>query len=192
MKAKDNPFSVERVLKINYRLSDIDWDNLIQKLEAQQFRGAIVGQHGSGKTTLLEGLAKKLLPLNHSVKSLRLNSESPNFSPEFLDKFFSLLNKNDIVLLDGAEQLNFISWQYFKYKVKKAKGLIITTHKEGQLPTIYNCKTNYQLLNDILFELIGSQATNIKPSSKELFDKHQGNIRDVLREYYDIYAQFFH
>lgn len=189
MKAKDNPFSIQRILKIEYRLSEKEWKNLIKTLEKLNFSAAIIGQHGSGKTTLLDTLAKKLVSLNYNPKRLQLNTEFPNFPKGFLQIFSSSLTKNDIVLLDGAEQLNFLSWQYFKYIVKKARGLIITTHKQGRLPTLHKCEVSYQLLDEILFELIGTQAIKLQENSRKLFDKHQGNIRDVLREYYDIYAQ---
>jgi DNA replication protein DnaC len=189
MKAKDNPFSTEQISKIKYYLSETELENLIKRLKELNFYAALVGDHGSGKTTLLESIVIKLIELNYKPKLLRLNTEKPSFPKSFLREFSKSLKKTDIVILDGAEQLNFLSWQYFKYKVKNADGLIITTHKEGRLPTLYRCQTSYKILDKILLELLGIQAKDLEKNSQKLFDKHQGNIRNVLREYYDIYAQ---
>lgn len=189
MKAKDNPFSTQQISKIKYYLSETELENLIKGLKELNFYAAIVGNHGSGKTTLLESIVIKLIELNYKPKLLRLNTEKPNFPKSFLREFSRSLKKTDIVILDGAEQLNFLSWQYFKYKIQNAGGLIITTHKEGRLPTLYKCEASYKILDQILFELLGIQAKKLEENSQKLFDKHQGNIRDVLREYYDIYAQ---
>ena len=59
-RACDNPFAVHRVLRERYRLSAVQWQALLARLERLGWRAAIVGPHGSGKTTLLEDLAGRL------------------------------------------------------------------------------------------------------------------------------------
>jgi len=60
MKARDNPFSSDRILGIRYRLQDLTWEQLWLRLADMDYRGALVGPQGSGKTTLLEDLASAL------------------------------------------------------------------------------------------------------------------------------------
>jgi hypothetical protein len=61
VKARDNPFAVERVLGIHYRPQDGTWDDLLARLTALDYRAAIVGGHGTGKSTLLDDLAVWLI-----------------------------------------------------------------------------------------------------------------------------------
>jgi hypothetical protein len=60
MRARDNPFSADRVLAVRYRPQGTTWDALMARLAALGWRAAIVGPKGSGKTTLLEDLAPRL------------------------------------------------------------------------------------------------------------------------------------
>jgi len=60
MRARDNPFSTDRVLRVRYRPQGVTWDALLERLEALGWRAAIVGPEGSGKTTLLEDLRPRL------------------------------------------------------------------------------------------------------------------------------------
>ena len=52
--ARDNPFAVDRVLKVRYRVQSGTWAEFFQRWAAAGYRGAVVGPEGSGKTTLLE------------------------------------------------------------------------------------------------------------------------------------------
>jgi ABC-type lipoprotein export system ATPase subunit len=56
LRAKDNPFAVDRIGQIRYEPAAESWENLLVRLAAMDYRGAIVGPCGSGKTTLCEDL----------------------------------------------------------------------------------------------------------------------------------------
>ena len=73
-RARDNPFAVHRVLRERYRLSAVEWQELIARLARLGWRGAIVGPHGSGKTTLLEDLAGRLEGQGWRTHWLRFNA----------------------------------------------------------------------------------------------------------------------
>ncbi|MFC1760733.1 hypothetical protein ACFL6U_01475 [Planctomycetota bacterium] len=60
LRAKDNPFAIDRVHQIRYDPPGTSWDNLLGHLAGMQYRGAIVGACGSGKTTLSEDLQTHL------------------------------------------------------------------------------------------------------------------------------------
>jgi hypothetical protein len=211
MKARDNPFGATRVLAaIRYtdpaRDHEADGDDrngavaLLPRLEALGYRAAIVGPHGSGKTTLLEDLEHVLANRKFRLTHVRLDTENPRLPRDWRFRFrFRLplrsrssaerlrLGANDIVCLDGAEQLGPIAWMWFRWQARRAGGLIVTTHRSGRLPTLVNCTTNVTLLDRIISRLAPRRLATAPPAA-ELFTRHRGNLRNALRELYDVYA----
>src|SRR5687768_5966208 len=110
MKAKDNPFKTDSVLGVRYRLRDRSWGELLEQLKQLGYRAAIVDPHGSGKTTLLEDLEPHLASLGFSVIHLRLDDEMRSFERGFLRRLFRTLSERDVLLFDGAEQMNQFVW----------------------------------------------------------------------------------
>lgn len=189
MKAKDNPFKTDSVLGVRYRLRDRSWGELLEQLRQLGYRAAIVGPHGSGKTTLLEDLEPRLASLGFNVIHLRLDDETRRFERGFLRRLFRTLGERDLLLFDGAEQMNQFAWLRFKRGTKRAAGLIVTSHSHGRLPTLIECRTSSELLCEIIRELIGDEAEARCGMTEKLHAKHEGNLRDALREMYDMYSE---
>lgn len=203
MKARDNPFRVARVLSaIRYEIPAGDDDvrgdvrggglgagavSLLSRLEALRYRAAIVGPHGSGKTTLIEDLEGVLAGRGFRVTHVRLDTDGPRLPREWRT-MARRLDASDIVCLDGAEQLGAISWRRFRWSTRRAGGLIVTTHKPGRLTTLIECATSVGLLHRIMQRLAPAAAPPAVPRADELFVRHHGNIREALRELYDVYA----
>ena len=185
MRARDNPFSTDRVLKIRYRPRGWTWDELLDRLKQLHYRAAIVGPEGRGKTTLLEDLEPHLRSRGFGVRHLRLTGERPAFDRHWLRDFFATTTEKDILLFDGAEQLNRLAWWRFRRVARRAGGLVVTSHRPGLLPTLVECETDAALLGDILHDLLPDGAPD---DTAALFDRHHGNLRDALRELYDTYA----
>jgi GTPase SAR1 family protein len=191
MRARDNPFATNRVLRIRYALPDDDWHGLLTRLAQQRFRGAIVGPHGAGKTTLLEDLREQLEARGMPVVPLRLDTAKPSFARAELDACFATATPDHVICLDGAEQLTRVGWTLFERRARRARGLVITSHHAGRLPTLYTCATSEHLLDDIVSRLLTPalrEQPAALPTSRELFVRHRGNLRDALREMYDWYA----
>ena len=192
MKARHNPFRAERVLQVRFRLDAIEpnlsWEALTTRLEALDWRGALVGPEGSGKTTLLEDLEAPLTARGLRVRHLRLSREAPSFAPGFLAQFYDSLMPNDCVLFDGAEQMSRLAWRRFERESRRAAGLVVTTHRAGLLPALAQCQTSPQLLRAILVQLLGDDAAQWDDEIETLWARHDGNLRLALRELYDVYA----
>lgn len=187
MRARDNPFSVERVLRIRYRPLTCAWDQLLEQLQSYRYRAAIVGAHGSGKTTLLEDLEERLRPRFGAIR-LRLDHSRPRFLPGELEQLAKRVSPQQMVFFDGAEQLGTWGWRRLLRATQPAAGLVITTHRPGRLPTLLHSQTTCDLLESMVQELLPADLEVRRVTLESLFRKHRGNLRDVLRELYDWYA----
>ncbi|MBI5385572.1 MAG: hypothetical protein HZA90_12910 [Verrucomicrobia bacterium] len=189
MRACDNPFSTDRVQGVRYRPVGATWKDLLSRLDALDFRAAIVGPKGTGKTTLLEDLAPRLRSLGFTPKPLRLDEEHRVFPDGFLPNFFADLGSRDIILLDGAEQLPRWHWWRFRRWSREGRGLIVTAHRPGLLPVLIECRTTPELLDGVLTELLGEVGPELRERGRRLFQQHRGNLREVLRSLYDDFAR---
>jgi hypothetical protein len=70
-------------------------------------------------------------------------------------------------------------------RARRARGLVITSHRTGLLPTLVECETSVPLLRAILDDL---HPEHVGDSAEDLFTRHRGNVRDALRELYDVCA----
>jgi hypothetical protein len=237
MRARDNPFSTDRVLRVRYRPQGVTWDALMARLEALGWRAAIVGPEGAGKTTMLEDLQPRLAargfathwlgvePLEGRRKAGWKNIRGGD-PPSTRDCSFEAsaderlarhsaegakagapplghgvvprpggdgappLGPGDVVLLDGADALTWLAWQRLKRLARRAGGLVVTTHRPGRLPTLLTCETSPALLEEIVGALLGpAEAEAWRGRAEGLYAKHDGNIREVLREMYDHFGK---
>ncbi len=180
MRARDNPFTAQRVLGIRYRLAGTTWEELTARLEALRFRAALVGPHGHGKTTLLEDLGERLAARGLRVRTVTLHEGDHRLGAAQRKMLFHNLAPADVLLLDGAEQLGRLPWLELRTRTRAAGGLVITSHRPGLLPTLHHCRTTPGLLAEIVRDLGGDDG-----AAGELFERHAGNVRDALRAMYD-------
>ena len=184
MLARENPFAAERILNVRYRFNASSWREFREQLERQQFRGTIWGAKGSGKTTLLEDLARVLQTEGRAVHSLRFSGDHRPRLAELAHEL-SLVTATAVVLIDGAEQFTPWNWARLMIRLPPRCGLIITSHRRGWLQPLWHCETSLQLFDGVLQELLGDAWLRWRPRAHELFDVHDGNIRDALRGLYD-------
>jgi hypothetical protein len=175
MRARDNPFASHRIEAMAYRPQGTSWQALLRRLEELRYRAAIVGPHGSGKTTLLEALAARLAALDFVPQCAFLNDRSKRLPP------LGRLTRRHIVLLDGADHLPAMAWALLGLRLRTAGGLIITSHRAGMLPTLVQTTTSPNLLRELVQTLNPGQDRDIEA----LFRRHNGNVRNALRELYD-------
>ena len=179
--AHENPFAVERTDSLPFVVQGTNWDELLPRLQSMQWRGAIVGPHGHGKTTMLEELERRLEMRGECVARFTLNSADRKLP-------VAAFAAREVILLDGAEQLSPWAWRKFVWATRHARGLVITTHRHGRMPTWYECRTSPELLVSFLNRLAPNDIDTIYPIAERLLATHEGNIRMVLRCLYDHYA----
>lgn len=183
--ARDNPFAVHRVLRVRYRLDEAAWAGLFARLETTRGRGAIVGPHGAGKTTLLEDLVDRADAAGWRTHLVRLSEDVRRVPRAFWREIAPTLGPNDLVAVDGAEQLSPLTWWWLRWRARRAGLLLITAHRAGRLPVLRWCSTSPALLCEIT-EALGVPLARVEAGV--LHARHRGNLREALRELYDRWA----
>lgn len=190
MRPRDNPFRVQKVHELRYRLAGTTWEEVLERLEGLRFRAAVVGPHGHGKTTFLEELARHLAARGFRIRTATLRDGSRWLTAEQRRALFAGMTSRDLLVVDGAEQLSHPAWFHLRWRSRRAGGLVVTSHEPGLLPTLYECRTTPELLAGLVRDLLGpGGAETVQPAPEELFARHGGNLRDALRELYDVYAE---
>jgi energy-coupling factor transporter ATP-binding protein EcfA2 len=191
MRARENPFRTHRLERLAFRHASFGGVAALRERLAQMGRrGAIVGPHGSGKTTLLRELGTQLEAEGLRVSRRYLNAESdpPASARELLRQARSLCD-GDVRLFDGADQLPRFTWRRLVRAARRASGIVATAHGEGLLPTLVRTSTNAALLDELMQELVGDLARELRPLLRELFETHRGNLHEVLLALYDLAAR---
>ncbi|HYO07719.1 MAG TPA: hypothetical protein VER17_02000 [Tepidisphaeraceae bacterium] len=185
MKARDNPFAADRVeARVRYRPQGFSWPELLDRLATLRYRAAIIGPHGTGKTTLLEDLVPRLGGRGFRCRTVTLRTEARAVPRAAMQR----LGPDEMLLLDGAEQLSPLAWQLVRHRARRAGGLLITSHRPGRLPTLLETRPSADLLRDILADLL-DPATAERFDAAALLRRHDGNVREVLRELYETAAR---
>jgi hypothetical protein len=181
----DNPFASHRIEGLAYRFDGLDLRRLCRRLEDLGGRAAIVGPEGSGKTTLLEELASTL-PGEPVMVRIPASSHRPWRSAR--KQLPRPVTSRHAVLIDSSEQLGPLGWRRLMIATRRADILVATLHRPGMLPTLFDCRTDRDLLRDLVKELAAAEASLLEPTLDELFERHEGNLRLCFRELYDLYA----
>lgn len=182
--AQQNPFRTSQVESLPYIFLEGDWSLLLAQLAALEGRGAIVGPHGSGKTTLLENLKSTLERQGEPVTLLRLTSEYYKLSFQETWRLWRSSLRREWILLDGAEQLGGRAWLTLRLITHRARGVVITSHREGRLPTLWSTATQMHTVEALLAILEQGQTSVSASELRLLFNRHKGNVREIFRECY--------
>ncbi len=94
----------------------------------------------------------------------------------------------DVMLFDGADLLTAREWRRVVRDSARAGGLVVTAHREGLLPTVLRTRTTPEILETAVVAASGEGCAHFGVSASELWTRHSGNIRDALRELYDVCA----
>ena len=183
LRPADSPFASSRIDALEYRFRRGTLDELVARIQRHGGRGAIVGVHGSGKTTLIEEIAHEL---DGRILWVRLTAETSRPLDHARAALPISIDRHHTVLFDGAEQLGRLDWLRFRRTVRNAGTVVITCHTPGRLPTIHECRTDPELLRDLVTELAPDAVDAV--DLEALFHRHAGNIRLCFRELYDLYA----
>ena len=146
------------------------------------FQAEIVGLQGSGKSTLLAQLHEHLQKRSFKSHFVSLPQDRESYR-SLLRQAFQQSTAGCVILFDGIERLGFFQRRALIRRTR-ASGLVVTKHYRGKLPPLIQLRTSQQLMTQLLNDLDLDQPEIIQ-AGKLAFEKHQGNIRDALRDLYD-------
>jgi len=188
--AKDNPFTVQRTDAIPFDFRETHFENIeafAKHAETFSFRGAIVGGHGRGKTTLLCDLNSYFCKQGVDCKLVFLPREI-DLQRSAVQNLVRCGQGGAIVMIDGIERLSFFQRRQLIARSRVFAGFIATTHHFGRLRTLIRCRTSQGTLTAVL-DALELNRPEISTSATTLLSKHKGNLRLVLRDLYDQYAE---
>jgi hypothetical protein len=179
----DNPFASHRIDGLAFRAHGVQPSELLNRLRRLGGLATIVGPEGSGKTTLLEELTNHL---RDRAIVVRLPGSCPQPWATARDQLPKELNRGHTVLVDGGEQLGAVAWRRLLRRTSPAGGLVLTRHRPGGLPILVECRTDLELLRELVAELAPDHARDLDPLLPGLFERHAGNLRLCFRDLYDV------
>jgi hypothetical protein len=180
--AHANPYRSERVTALPWR--GVGLGRLWARLATCGWRAAIVGPHGSGKTTLLEALVADAPRRGLGARLIRLDGAPRHPGPS---AFLELLaaDATTVVAIDGGERLTAAGHVLVAAAARRARGLLVSRHSDGWLPSLVRTATSPELLAELVAELAPEDADRFAPDLTDLWRRHYGNLRACLGELYD-------
>lgn len=169
---------------------------LVAQLAGQDGWGQIVGPHGSGKSTLLAALVDALRASGCRlvVHTLRRGQRRPAAWPPPPD--------TQQLVIDGYEQLSWgWRWRIKAWCRRHGCGLLVTTHRDLGLPTLWTTTTDLPTLRKVVDHLLQhaspptakaagpDQAPFSEQELAAALTAAGGNLREALFRLYDLYPQ---
>jgi energy-coupling factor transporter ATP-binding protein EcfA2 len=161
---------------------------LLIKLESQNWRGAVVGPHGSGKSTLLESLKPLIATSGRTVLAIALRDRQRRLPHAFVDSIKSLTpSKNGVTIIDGFEQLGWMDRLFLRNLSRRSSnGLLTTTHRPTRIPTLIELAPNKALVEQLVVDLCAEVSTPV--TSEDVAASHAchgSNVREIFFDLYD-------
>ena len=94
-------------------------------------------------------------------------------------------------MVDGYEQLNrFARWRLRRTCRTARAGLLITTHRPANLPTLIALECPLRTVQNLVIQVLGNDPGMIGPDDvSRCYTVHRGNVREVFFALYDLYEQ---
>jgi hypothetical protein len=192
---RDNPFATcwTKPGALAFRFADgQNVEQLISKLAAQDWFGAIEGPHGSGKSTFLESLKPALAAGGRHIISLSLHDGQRRLPPTLWNALnINTTSEKCLVIIDGYEQLSWFERLRLTRSCSSAgAGLLVTTHASTRVPTLIHLAPSHELVSQLVADLCAEVSTLI--TSKDVAASHAShgsNVREIFFDLYDRYER---
>jgi hypothetical protein len=164
-----------------------DIATLLARLRQNDWWGQIIGVHGSGKSSLLAMLIPAISKEGRQVRLVELHDGQRKLPPEIYRR--GVVLPESVLVVDGYEQLS--RWSRLRtrqYCRRLPCGLIVTAHAPVGLPDLFRTSPTLEAVRELVVQLL--EGRPMPWSVQELsdrFERHRGNVRELLFELYDLY-----
>ncbi|HOA53202.1 MAG TPA: hypothetical protein PKI05_13190 [Thermogutta sp.] len=186
----DNPFSARFVRPgvIPYIFPPgCSWESVHEIFQANQRLGAVIGPHGAGKSAFITAFTHWMENNGQPCLALELHDGQRTLGQATWRKLEAL--QDTVVTVDGYEQLS--AWSRYQLRRlcrKKHLGLIVTAHTDIEIPLLFAPEPNEDLAWQIVQYLLArGQPLINRDDVRASFARHQGNLREMLFDLYDLY-----
>jgi uncharacterized MnhB-related membrane protein len=183
-----NPFATcwTRPGAISFRFVDGESiESLVARLHAADGWGEIVGPHGSGKSTLLAAIEPELAAVGWDVARITLR-DGQRYLPRWWLQA-ALSKKRPLVMIDGYEQLSWLSRALVKWRCHNAAaGLLVTSHEPTRPQTLYRTRVDAELAQSLVSTLTAERFSPITAADVAASHAcHGSNLRELFFALYD-------
>lgn len=185
---RSNPFSTRYVRPgaLPYLFCDESTaESVVGRLAVLGGRAQILGPHGSGKSTLLAALIEPLASAGRPAVVWTLHEGQRCLPRDW--QADAIEQQARTVIVDGCEQL----WPWHRAQLKRQcarRGwwLLITTHRDLGLPTLYVTQTSPELARRVTRSLLPpGQGAITDEMVDDCYRAAGGNLRETLFALYD-------
>ncbi len=191
MNGEENPFCSRRIRPGAMPFlfpSGQGAEQLVERLERTEWRGQITDPHGSGKSSLLAALVPAIERTGRQVLLIELHDGQRRLPPGAVDALDP--SRSSLVAVDGYEQLS--SWSRISLQRacrRRRLGLIVTSHVPVGLPDLATTSVDLALARQVVERMQeGHPALITQDDVAAMFAKHNGDLREMLFDLYDVYA----
>ncbi|MEZ6072904.1 MAG: hypothetical protein R3C10_22235 [Pirellulales bacterium] len=190
MTHRENPFSVHRVQPgaLDYIFDDgTDIEQLLRRLERNQWRGEVIGPHGSGKSTLLAQLASRFSDRGFDVRRVLLRSGERHLPGGWETP--SSEGTTTVVVVDGMEQLGWLARRRLaRHCRRQGWGLVATAHDSLGLPLLVRTQFGFERFEQVVRRLLVHEAWSVRTDElRQIYERFGGDMREMLFCLYDRY-----
>lgn len=160
---------------------------ILARFAAAGRTGQIVGPHGGGKSALLADLIGSWTEAGERVVLCELHDGQRRLPRRFWSELG--LARPTLLAVDGYEQLSFWAARGLRRFCRRRRiGLVITAHRSMGFPDLARCAPSLETVEKLVGGLLGGEAPWLTGEAlAACFDKHAGNVREILFELYDLY-----
>ena len=165
-------------------------EQLIAKLEANAWRGQIIGQHGTGKSTLLAALTLAMEDRGPARKgNYARGGAAARCRRDFLGSLRADLRAEALAAVDGVGQLPIWNRIRLKWYCRThGVGLVVTSHRSAHLPDLYETAIDPARAWNVVQRLQAGFPQRIEYADLvERLARHAGNLREALFDLFDLY-----
>jgi hypothetical protein len=165
--------------------------DLIERLQRTSWWGQILGPHGAGKSSLVAALTPAIQQAGRATLAVALHDGQRRLPADFRQAVCQ--GRPDILIIDGYEQLSV--WSRFRLKRycrRRGLGLIVTAHRSVGLPDLARVAVELPLAWQVVEHLQQDCLSLVRCNDvEECLLRHEGNLREVLFDLYDLYQERF-